>query len=216
MKEKIGILGSGMVGQALAAGFADSGYEVKVGTRDTAKLKDWLEKTANPKISAGSFEETASFGDVIVLAIHGVAAKSAIDIAGKNNFKDKIVIDVTNPLDFSDGPPPKFAASLGNSLGEQIQKHIPDAKVVKAFNIVNCAVMVNPNLEEGTPDMFIAGNDMEAKKWVEQLTKLWGWESCIDMGGIEEAFWLETLTMLWVKYAFMKNQWSHAFKLLKK
>lgn len=216
MKEKIGILGSGIVGQTLAGGFAKAGYDVKVGTRDTAKLKEWLEKTNEPKISAGLFEETAKFGDVIVLATHGVATKNAIDLAGKSNFKGKIVVDVTNPLDFSAGTPPKFAAALGNSLGEQIQKHIPDAKVVKAFNIVNCYIMVSPKREEGMPDMFIAGNDKDAKKWVEELAISWGWVGCIDIGSIEEAYWLETLTMLWVKYAFLNNEWNHAFKLLKK
>jgi 8-hydroxy-5-deazaflavin:NADPH oxidoreductase len=216
MKEKIGILGSGMVGQALAGGFAKSGYEVKVGTRDTSKLKEWLEKTGDSKISTGSFEETAKFGDIIVLATHGVATKNAIDIAGMQNFSGKIVIDVTNPLDFSEGFPPKFAASPGNSLGEQIQKHIPDAKVVKAFNIVNCYVMVSPKREDGMPDMFIAGNNKEAKKRVNELAKEWGWNECIDIGGIKEAFLLEALTMLWVKYAALSGEWSHAFKLLRK
>jgi predicted dinucleotide-binding enzyme len=216
MKEKIGILGSGIVGQTLAGGFLRIGCEVKVGTRDVSKLKEWLAKLNNPKASIGSFGEAASFGNVIVLAVHGVAAKNAIDLAGKNNFKGKIVVDVTNPLDFSGGPPPKFAVTLGNSLGEQIQKHIPDGKVVKAFNIVNCQVMINPGREEGMPTMFTASEHDDAKKWVSELAKEWGWDECIDIGGIEAAYWLEALTMLWVQWGFKYNQWTHAFKLLKK
>jgi hypothetical protein len=216
MNEKIGILGSGMVGQTLAAGFLRIGCEVKVGTRDVTKLKEWLEKLNNLKASIGTFEDAAKFGDVIVLATHGVATVNAIELAGKNNFKRKVVVDVTNPLDFSGGPPPKFGITLGNSLGEQIQKHISDAKVVKAFNIVSCQIMINPEREEGMPDMFIAGNNKDAKKWVNELANEWGWNDCIDIGGIEESYWLEALTMLWVKYGFANNQWSHAFKLLKK
>ena len=101
---------------------------------------------------------------MIILVTHGVATITAIDLAGKNNFKGKVVIDTTNPLDFSQGMPPKFAVTLGNSLGEQIQAHLPEAKVVKAFNTVNAYVMVSPKREEGDPDLFIAGNDEEAKK----------------------------------------------------
>jgi len=212
---RIGVQGSGQVGQTLAAGLLRLGHEVKVGTRDTAKLAEWLRKTGNPKASIGSFREAAGFGDIVVLAVHGVAATSAIDLAGKENFKNKIVMDVTNPLDVSQGAP-RFASTLGNSLGQQIQHHIPEARVVKAFNIVNCYIMVNPRMQDGTPDMFIAGNDKEAKKWVSDLALAWGWNSCNDLGGIEESYWLETFAMLWIKFGAVNNHWTHAFKLLKK
>jgi len=213
---KIGILGSGMVGQSLAKGFIGLGHEVRIGTRDKNKLAGWLKEMNTERVSVGSVAEAASFGEVIVLATHGVATTNAIEMAGKENFSGKIVIDVTNPLDFSKGVPPKFAAELGNSLGEQIQKFIPEAKVVKAFNIINASIMINARLQEGQPDMFIAGNDEGAKRWVSQLAQSWGWNSCVDMGGISESYWLETFAMFWILYGFRNNHWSHAFKLLKK
>ena len=211
---RIGVLGSGQVGQTLATGLLRLGHEVKVGTRDTAKLADWLKKTNNAKASVGSFKEAAGFGEVVVLAVHGVASTNAIDLAGKENFKGKIVMDVTNPLDSSQGAP-RFASTLGRSLGQQIQRHIPDARVVKAFNIVNCYIMINPKMQEGTPDMFIAGDDKEAKKWVTDLATAWGWNSCNDLGDLEQSYWLETFAMLWIRYGIVNNHWTHAFKLLK-
>jgi 8-hydroxy-5-deazaflavin:NADPH oxidoreductase len=212
---KIGILGSGNVGQTLAKGFLGLGYEVKVGSRDPKKLDDWLTKTANASASTGTFAEAAEFGEVIVLAMHGLAALDAIDLAGKISFTGKIVIDVTNPLDFSKGSP-ALVGSFGDSLGDKIQKHLPDAKVVKAFNIVNCNIMINARLEEGSPDMFIAGNDADAKAWVSELCSKWGWSGCHDMGDITSAYWLETLAMVWIVFGVRNQHWTHAFKLLKK
>lgn len=213
---KVGILGSGVVGQSLAGGFAGLGYDVKVGTRDLSKLEKWLKELNSPKVSIGSFADAASFGEALVLATHGVNTKEAIEIAGKEKFRGKIVIDATNPLDFSKGVPPRFAAEQGNSLGEQIQRFIPEAKLVKAFNTVNALTMINAHLEEGRPDLFIAGDDDAAKKWVAELAQKWGWNSCVDIGGIAESFWLETFAMLWIVYGFKNNHWTHAFKLLKK
>ena len=212
---KIGILGSGMVGQQLGNGFIRLGHDVKIGTRGTEKLKDWL-KEAGGKGSAGSFEETAEFGEIIALATFWAGTENAINLAGKNNFSGKILIDVTNPLDFSQGTPPKFAATVGNSGGEQVQRWLPDTKVVKAFNTVNAYVMVGPKREEGDPDFFYAGNDEDAKKEVVEIAKKLGWKSFIDFGDISASYWLESLTMVWVHYAFKNNHWSHAFKLLKK
>lgn len=213
---RVGILGSGMVGQSLARGFAGLGYDVKVGTRDISKLEKWQKELNSPKVSLGSFAEAASFGEALVIATHGVTTLAAIDMAGKEKFGGKMVIDATNPLDFSKGVPPRFAAELGNSLGEQIQRFIPQAKLVKAFNTVNALTMINAHLEEGRPDLFIAGNDDSAKKWVEELAQKWGWNSCVDIGGITESFWLEAFAMLWIIYGFKNNHWTHAFKLLKK
>lgn len=213
---RVGILGSGIVGQSLARGFAGLGYDVKVGTRDISKLEKWHKELNSPKVSLGSFAEAASFGEALVLATHGVTTLAAIDMAGKEKFGGKMVIDATNPLDFSKGVPPRFAAELGNSLGEQIQRFIPQAKLVKAFNTVNALTMINARLQEGQPDLFIAGNDNSAKKWVEELAQEWGWNSCVDIGGIAESFWLETFAMLWIIYGFKNNHWTHAFKLLKK
>jgi len=215
MAKKIGILGSGMVGQALAKGFLKSGYEVKIGTRDVSKLNDFLKEAGN-KASVGSFSDTAAFGDMVVLCCKGTAVEDVIRLAGKGNLKSKTVIDVTNPLLFGEeGKPPKMDVSFPGSLGAKIQQLLPDARVVKAFNIVGNAYMCNPKLEEGTPDMFIAGNDAGAKKTVAEIASKWGWP-VHDLGGIEQAYLLEALAMVWIQYAFMNNHWTHAFKLLKK
>lgn len=225
---KIGILGTGGVGRTLAAKLASDGHEVMIGTRNvadtlaknqpdafgTAPYKEWQKQ--NQKIKLDTFASTAKFGDVIILATFGDVTTNAIDLAGKENFNGKVVIDTTNPLDFSKGVPPGFTATLGNSLGEKIQKHIPSAKVVKAFNTIGAHIMVNAKREEGSPDLLIAGNDEDAKKQFGELIKNWGWNSVVDMGDISKAYWLEANAMLWIHYAFKTGGWNHAFKLLRK
>lgn len=212
---KIGILGSGMVGQSLASGFLKSGYEVKIGTREPGKLKEWLSK-AGARASAGSLSEAASFGEIVVLCVKGTEIESAIKLAGNKNFSGKIVIDVTNPLLFEQqNQPPKLSVGFPESNGSRVQKLLSNARVVKAFNIVTSAYMCSPKLSEGTPDMFIAGNDAVAKKMVEDIARGWGWP-VTDLGGIEQAYLLEALAMLWITYGFMNNHWTHAFKILKK
>lgn len=212
---KIGILGSGVVGQQLGLGFLRIGHEVKIGTRDVSNLNDWL-KNAGNKASAGTFADAAKFGEIIVLAALWTGIDHILKLAEKENFKGKLVIDVTNPLDFSHGSPPRYAASQGNSGGEIIQKKLPDSKVVKAFNTVSAYIMINPKREEGDPDLYIAGNDAEAKKSVASFAEKFGWKSIIDLGDISESFYLETLALMWVHYGFKNNVWIHAFKLLKK
>ena len=212
---KVGILGSGMVGQQLGLGFVKLGYEVKLGTRDVSKLSDW-QKDGGKNGSVGSFADAAQFGEMVLLCTFWAATQNVINMAGKENFKGKLVVDVTNPLDFSQGTPPKFAATPGNSGGEQVQRWLPDSKVVKAFNTVNAYVMVKPKREEGDPDFFYAGNDESAKKQVVEIAKQLGWESFIDFGDISASYWLESLTMVWIHYAFKYGKWDHAFKLLKK
>jgi hypothetical protein len=212
---KIGILGSGTVGQQLGLGFARLRHDVRIGTRDPGKLNDWL-KEIGKRGSVGSFEETAKFGEAVLLCTTWMGTENAINMAGKKNFSGKVVIDVTNPLDFSQGVPPKFVATLGNSGGEQVQRWLPDAKVVKAFNTIGNAIMCNPKREEGVPDLFIAGNDEAAKKKVADFAEKWGWASVVDMGDISQAYWLETFAMLWIHYGFKFNNWTHAFKLLRK
>ena len=225
---KIGILGTGGVGRTLAAKFVSDGNEVMIGTRNVEETlsksqpdgmgsppyKEW-QKT-NPKVKLGTFADTAKFGETIILATFGDAAKNAIDLAGKDNFNGKVVIDTTNPLDFSKGVPPGFTVTLGNSLGEQIQKHIPEAKVVKAFNTIGAHIMVSPKREEGDPDFFLAGNDENAKNQVAEIAKKWGWKDFVDLGDISRSYWLEAFAMIWIYYGFKYNNWSHAFKLLKK
>ncbi len=212
---KLGIIGSGTVGQQLGLGFIRLGNDVKIGTRDTAKLNDWI-KQAGTKSSAGSFEDAAKFGELVILATNWEGTFNAVNLAGKENLSGKIIIDVTNPLDFSQGPPPKIAVSPGNSGGEQIQKMLPDSKVVKAFNTVSAYIMISPKRESGEPDMFIAGNDEHAKKVVTTLAENLGWNSVIDMGDISQSYWLEALAMVWINYGFKDSNWAHAFKLLKK
>jgi predicted dinucleotide-binding enzyme len=210
---KIGIIGSGIVGQQLGIGMVRLGHDVKIGTRDPSKLNDWLKKVGD-KASVGNDEDAAKFGELIVLCTRWIGTENAINLAGKSNFSGKVVMDVTNPL--LPGTPPGFDASPGNSGGEKIQNWLPDSKVVKAFNIINAYIMINPHRDEGDPDLFICGNDNNAKNQIIKFAEGWGWKSIIDLGEISEAYWLETLTMLWVHYGFKFNIWSHAFKLLKK
>ncbi len=214
MPYKVGILGSGMVGQTLADGFLKAGYEVKIGTRDKSKLATWASK-AGKNASVGKFSEAAAFGELIALCCKGEAVEDVITLAEKKNLEKKLIIDVTNPLVFEEGKMPKMFIGYPDSLGAMIQELVPEAKVVKAFNTVPATYMCNAKLTEGVPDLFIAGNDAGAKKTVSDLAKTWGW-GVIDMGGIEEASLLEALALTFIHYGILNNQWTHAFKLLKK
>jgi predicted dinucleotide-binding enzyme len=212
---KVGILGSGIVGRVLGAGFAKHGHEVMLGTRDARKqeVQQWVSETSGA--SAGTFEQAAGFGQMIVLATLGRAAESAIGLAGPANFARKTVIDATNPL--ADGPPVngvlRFTTGPNESLGEKIQAKIPDARVVKAFNSVGNARMINPQFTQGTPTMFLCGNSEEAKAQVSEVIREFGWEP-FDCGSITSARALEPLCMLWCIPGFLRNQWTHAFKVL--
>ena len=209
----VGIIGSGEVGQKLGDGFVELGHKVMIGSRDTNKLAVWAGKHKD-SASAGSFSQAAEFGDIIAIATLWAGTKSAIEMAGAKNFSGKTVIDVTNPLDFS-SMPPKLAVGGNDSAGETVQRLLPDAKVVKAFNIVGNPHMVHPKFEEGTPTMFICGNDEGAKKTVADIVTAFGFD-CVDIGGIEGSRQLEQLAMLWIIYYFRTNTGNHAFKLLRK
>ena len=208
---RIGILGSGDVGRALATGFAGLGHDVKIGSRDPNKLADWA-ATAGPHVSTGTFADAATFGDILVLATLGVATEEAIRLAGIEAFADKVVIDATNPLDFSSGAP-RLSIGHTDSLGEVIQRLLPRTKVVKAFNTVGNALLVHPDLPGGPPDMFLCGNDEDAKKIVTQICKHFGW-GVVDIGGIEGSRHLEPMCMVWVLHGVRSGTWTHAFKLL--
>lgn len=210
---KVGIIGSGDVGKKLGDSFVDLGHSVRIGTRDASKLAEWASKHGN-RASAGSFADAAAFGDIIVIATSWAGTASALDMANPKNTAGKIVIDVTNPLDFSTMPP-KLAVSNTDSAGETVQRFLPEARVVKAFNIVGNPHMYKPNFSEGRPTMFICGNDDSAKKMVTDLLTAFGWES-IDIGGIEGSRLLEPLAMLWITYYFRTGTGDHAFKLLRK
>jgi predicted dinucleotide-binding enzyme len=214
---KIGVIGSGIVGQVLAKAFLSEGHETMLGTRDTSKEEVVKWKNDNPKARIGTFEETAAFGELLVLATGGAITENAIKLAGVDNFKNKPVIDATNPIDHQ--PPVngvlKFFTNLDESLMERLQRFIPDAKLVKAFNSVGNALMYKPKFSEGTPTMFICGNDAGAKNTVASIVTDFGWEA-EDMGGVESARAIEPLCILWLIPGFLHNQWNHAFKLLKK
>jgi len=211
---KIGILGSSNVAKSLAIGFLKHGYEVKLGARSLNKLYDF--KREYDKVLLGSFQDAASFGEIIVLAISGYAAKEVLEICGRGSLKSKIIIDPTDPVDkipVVDGVL-SFFTSLKSSLMEELQAHFPEAHFVKAFNSVGHELMVNPNFGDIIPTMFICGNNEEAKTEVTKILVKFGWES-EDIGKVQCARAIEPLCILWCARAFKTNQWSHAFKLIK-
>jgi len=211
---QIGILGSGGVGQALGLGFIKFGHEVKLGSRSPDKLKPWAEK-AGKKASAASFEDTARFADIAVVATLWSGTESALQLAGAPmSLAGKVVMDVTNPLIYEEGKPPRLALGHTDSGGEQLQRWLPQSKVVKAFNTVGHAHMVDPKFPGGPPDMFICGEDASAKQVVAGFCKNFGW-GVVDVGGIDAARLLEPLCILWVSYGLRTQTWNHAFKLLR-
>ena len=214
---KVGIIGSGIVGRVLATSFLQEGHEVMLGTRNISKEEVVKWKNENKNGSLGSFQETAQFGEIIVLAVGGLVAEDAINLAGKEHFSKKIIIDATNPI--AAVPPEngvlKLFTTLEESLMERIQKQVADAKVVKAFNSVGNASMYKPKFNGIMPTMFICGNDEEGKKIVTDILTSFGWET-EDMGKVESARAIEPLCILWCIPGFIRNQWTHAFKLLKK
>ncbi len=211
---KIGIIGSGDVGQTLATGFLKHGHAVTIGTRDAAKLAAWAK--ANPSGAVGTFAGTAQFGEVIVLAVKGGIAAEALRTAGAAHLAGKVVIDACNPI--ADTPPEhgvlKFFTTFDQSLMERLQLDFPAVRFVKAFNSVGASCMVNPSFAGGRPTMFIAGNDAAAKQTTTKILDQFGWDT-EDMGPAEAARAIEPLCMLWCIPGFVKNDWVHAFKLLR-
>ena len=216
----IGVLGSGDVGRRLGDGFIELGHNVKIGSRDPNK-NDIAQRVSSHgadegKASSGTFSEAASFAELAVLATSWDGIPNAIKIADHKNFVGKIVIDVTNPLDFTKGAPPRLAVGHTDSGGETVQRLLPQAKVVKAFNITGNPHMVHPNFPGGPPTMFVCGNDDNAKKIVtDMFLTPFGWET-VDIGGLEGSRLLEPLAMLWISHYFKTNNGNHAFKLLRK
>jgi hypothetical protein len=214
---KVGIIGSGDVGRALGAKFASLGHDVKIGTRDVKKKEvvKWLKETKG-KVSAGSFPDAAAHGEVVFLCTVGSAAETAVEMAGPERIGSKVLVDVTNPLDFSKGMPPGLFVGTSESMAERLQAKLPKAKVVKAFNIVNNAQMVAPKMKDGTPTMIIAGNDVRAKKKVSSILREFGWEDVIDAGDIAGARWLEAWVPLWVRLCQATGSWNVAMRILRK
>jgi hypothetical protein len=214
MGKRVGIIGSGVVGVTLANGFLKHGYDVTIGTNDSEK-REALKSKTNGKARVGSFEETAQFGDIVVIAVKGTAAEGALKAAGLANLAGKTVIDTTNPI--ADAPPVngvlRFFTSLDESLMERLQRLAPEAHFVKAFSCVGNALMINPDFKGTKPTMFICGNDGGAKRDVATIVDQFGFDVA-DMGTVEAARAIEPLCILWCIPGFRNNSWTHAFKLL--
>jgi hypothetical protein len=215
MKENIGIIGTGAVGKALAAGFLRHGHAVMIGSRSKEKLEA-VQKEVGEPLATGNFAEAAAFGEIVVLAVKGTVAKEALELTGVDRLASKLVIDTTNPI--ADAPPTngvlQFFTGPNESLMERLQQTVPRARLVKAWNSVGSAFMVNPSFPGGRPTMFICGNDDRAKQTVTDILDQFGWDT-EDMGTVEAARAIEPLCQLWCLPGLRANRWTHAFKLLK-
>ena len=207
--KKIAVFGTGQVGDTLANGFLGAGNAVMRASREPAKLQDW-KASAKGEAAVGTLAEAAKWADIVVLAVKGTAAESALEQAGIANLAGKIVIDTTNPI--ADAPPQNgvlvYFTNANESLMERLQKKAPDAKFVKAFNSVGSAFMINPSFKT-KPAMFICGNDAAAKQEVSALLEKFSWQP-VDIGGVEAARPIEALCQLWCAPGFLKNDWKHA------
>lgn len=211
---KIGILGSGDVGKTLAKGLLKYEYQVMIGSDHVEKLEEF--KKENSKVETGTFEQSAQWADLVVLCVKGIVAEKIVEKT-KTNLFGKIVVDTTNPI--ADAPPEngvlKFFTSLEESLMERLQKIAPDAQFVKALNSIGSGLMINPDFGGGIkPTMFMCGNNKDAKKKVSEILQKFGFE-VEDVGKVESARAIEPLCILWCIPGFLKNEWTHAFKLLK-
>lgn len=226
---RIGIMGTGMVGQILAGKLAELGHEVTIGTRDVARTlastapgpygnppyREWQKK--NPKVKLATFAEAAAHGEVLINATAGVAALPALQSAGEANLNEKIMLDVSNPLDFSKGMPPTLTVCNTDSLGEQIQRAFPKLKVVKTLNTTNAHVMINPRqVADGDHHIFVSGNDASAKaKVIEYLKDWFGWKEIIDLGDITTARGTEMLLPVWIRLLGALHTAMFNFKIVR-
>lgn len=198
---KIGVLGTGAVGGTIASKLIALGHEVKMGSRtaNNEKAVAWA-KEAGARASAGTYEEAAAFGEVLFNCTSGAGSIAALEAAGAANLRGKILLDVSNPLDFGKGMPPTLFVSNDDSLGERIQRAFPELKVVKTLNTVNCEIMVDPARLGADTDVFVSGNDEEAKARVSEILRGWfGWKSVIDLGDITTARGTEAYLPLWIR-----------------
>jgi 8-hydroxy-5-deazaflavin:NADPH oxidoreductase len=225
---KIAVIGTGMVGQALAGRLAELGHDVTVGTRDVAgtmartapdamgnpPYSVWA--SAHPDITLATFADAAAGAELVVNATSGSAAIAALQAAGAANLAGKVVIDISNPLDFSRGFPPSLFVKDTDSLGEQIQSAFPDAKIVKSLNTLTAALMVNPALLAGADhSVFVSGNDPEAKKTVTGLLESFGHTDVIDLGDITSARGTEMLLPIWLRLMGTLNTGMFSFKIVR-
>jgi 8-hydroxy-5-deazaflavin:NADPH oxidoreductase len=221
---KVAILGSGIVGQTLGKKLVEIGHEVILGTRNPSKrdeakgwagsLNDWLNTVGN-KATVATFAATAAQGEIVINATHGMASLEALQIAGAENLQGKILIDVANELDFSQGMPPKSMAADTTSLGEKIQAAFPNTKVVKTLNTMNCQMMVDPKqLADGKHTVFISGNDIDAKSKVTELLQSFGWMDIFDLGDITSARATEMMMPIWLRAFGKLGNVPYNFKIV--
>jgi predicted dinucleotide-binding enzyme len=213
---KVGILGTGDVGRTLGLGLIGLGHEAKMGSRSAAnpKVEEFV-AAGGARASGGDFREAAAFGELIVLAALGTAVPAVLESAGPQNVRGKVVIDATNPLDFGRGFPISLSIGHSDSLGEVVQRTLPEARVVKAFNTVGAVSMVRPEYAEGPPDMFICGDDAPAKAMVGDICREFGWNP-VDLGPIQASRCLEPMALAWVLHGLGVKSWTHAFKFLRR
>jgi predicted dinucleotide-binding enzyme len=195
---KMGVLGSGMVGKAISSRLAELGHDTMIGTRDPGKLNEW--QAAHKDVKIGSFAETAQYGEIVFNATNGAGSLEALKMAGESNLNDKVLVDISEPLDFSKGMPPSLFTSSTDSLGEQIQRAFPTVKVVKTLNTVNANVMVYPQrLANGDHQVFVSGNDAQAKGQVVEILKSFGWIHILDLGDLTTARATEMYIAIWLR-----------------
>ncbi len=211
---KMGVLGSGMVAQALSARLAELGHDVVIGTRDIEKLKGW--QSSNQRVNIGSFAETAAHGEMVFNATNGAASLQALAMAEPENLTGKILVDVSNPLDFSNGFPPSLTVCGTDSLAEQIQRALPYTKVVKTLNTVTARIMVYPQeVAGGDHHVFISANDADAKAQVTDLLRAFGWINIFDLGDLSTARGTEAYMLLWVRLFGAMNTGMINVKIMK-
>ncbi len=213
---KIGILGTGMVGQTLGSKLVQLGHEVKMGSRteNNENATQWVKKMGG-RASQGTFSSAAAFGEIVFNCTAGTASLAALKSAGSQNLRGKVLIDVANPLDFSKGMPPTLSVCNTDSLAEQIQRAFPQAKVVKTLNTMNCIVMVNPSLVPGEHSVFVNGNDPQAKAKVKEILGSFGWKSIIDLGDITAARGTEMLLPIWLRLMGLYQSPNFNFRITK-
>lgn len=215
---KIGILGTGNVGSTIGNKLIELGHEVMMGSRtiENEKATNWASNAGKNALN-GTFADTAKFGEILFNCTSGSISIDALNLAGKENLKGKILIDLANPLDFSKGMPPSLYPQFANttSLGEEIQKTFPETRVVKTLNTMNCNLMVNAKLVPGDHDVFIGGNDEVAKMKVKEILKEFGWHSPIDLGDITSARGTEMILPLWVRLMSTFKTAAFNFKVVK-
>ena len=225
---RFGILGTGVVGKTIAVRLAGLGHDVIVGTRnpeETLSRTDpdqygnppfgaWQEE--HPEVRLGTFAEAAAHGDMVVNATAGAVSLEALEQAGEDNLNGKILIDISNPLDFSKGMPPTLLVSNTDSLGEQIQRRFPEAKVVKTLHTMNAYLMVDPaQLAATDHTVFVSGDDAEAKARVSELLRSFGWSDIIDLGDITTARGTEMVLPIWVRLFGVLQKPIYNFKIVR-